>query len=86
MRTNPGYFQAIRSRRPIELAWSQEFATLQEAFAVERQLKGWGRAKKQALVAGDWDGVQVLARKLCERSFDTLAAPATQDERGLNNG
>jgi putative endonuclease len=33
-----------------------------EAFAAERKLKGWGRAKKEALIAGDWDLVSQLAR------------------------
>ncbi|SFO01117.1 tRNA/rRNA methyltransferase [Sphingomonas sp. OK281] len=47
----------------------------------ERQLKGWTRAKKEALAAGDWEAVRFLARK----SFDTglrLRSAPTQDERG----
>jgi predicted GIY-YIG superfamily endonuclease len=36
--------------------------TRDEAFAAERRLKGWDRAKKEALIAGDWDLVRVLAR------------------------
>lgn len=43
-----------RSRRPVELVWSQEFATREEALATERQIKGWGRAKKEALILNDW--------------------------------
>lgn len=42
-----------RSRRPVELVWHQEFATRCEALSAERQLKGWSRAKKKALIAGD---------------------------------
>ena len=48
-------------RLPVTLAWSQEFATREEALAAERQIKGWGRAKKEALVAGDWKRIQQLA-------------------------
>jgi len=70
-----------QSRRPVELVWSQEFASRDEAFAAERQIKGWTRAKKEALVRGDWDGVQILSRKLFMRSFDTPSSMATQDER-----
>ena len=74
-----GYTQA---RRPVHLVWSQEFAERDEAFRAERQIKGWSRAKKEALIRGDWGGVQVLARKLFVRSsFDTSPAVATQDER-----
>ena len=36
------------SRRPIELVWSQDFPNHDEAFRVERQIKGWSRAKKEA--------------------------------------
>lgn len=46
------------SRRPVELVWSQEFETREEALAAERQLKGWGRRKKEALVVGDWKTIQ----------------------------
>lgn len=49
-------------RRPVALVWSDQFPTRDEAFAAERKLKGWGRAKKEALVDGDWDRVSLLAR------------------------
>ena len=71
-----------RKRRPVTLAWSQEFCTRDEAFAAERQIKGWSRAKKEALIRGDWDGVQILSRKLFIRSsFDTPSSATTQDAR-----
>ncbi|MBD8678223.1 TrmH family RNA methyltransferase [Sphingomonas sp. CFBP 13720] len=59
-----GFTQA---RRPIALAWSETVPTREQAQAIEQQLKGWSRAKKEALIAGDWDTAQALARK----SFDT---------------
>ena len=51
-----------RSRRPVALVWSETFATREEALAAERQIKGWSRAKKRALIAGDWDFISQLAR------------------------
>jgi predicted GIY-YIG superfamily endonuclease len=36
--------------------------TRDDAFFVERKLKGWSRAKKEALIAGDWELIRVLAR------------------------
>ena len=69
-------------RRPVSLIWSQEFGERDEAFRAERQIKGWSRAKKEALIGGDWDAVQLLSRKMFLRaSFDTPPAAATQDER-----
>ena len=74
----PGY---THNRRPVTLMWSQDFPSRIEALEAERQLKGWTRAKKEALAAGDWEAVRFLARK----SFDTglrLRSAPTQDERG----
>jgi predicted GIY-YIG superfamily endonuclease len=50
------------ARRPLVLVWCESFQTRDEAFAAERRLKGWSRAKKEALIAGDWDLVSRLAR------------------------
>ena len=74
----PGYTQ---KRRPVQLVWQQDFPERDQAFAAERQIKGWSRAKKEALIKGDWDAIQLLSRKLFLRSFDTLPSAATQDER-----
>ena len=75
----PGYTQR---RRPVTLVWSQEFPDRDQAFAAERQIKGWSRAKKEALIRGDWDAIQLLSRKLfLGSSFDTPPSAATQDER-----
>jgi len=49
------------NRRPVTLMLSQPFATREEALASERQIKGWNRAKKEALIRGDWKHIQQLA-------------------------
>jgi predicted GIY-YIG superfamily endonuclease len=56
------YAGYTRSRLPVELAFMEEFASRSDAFARERQIKGWSRAKKAALIRGDWDEVSRLAR------------------------
>lgn len=55
----PGY---TATRRPVTLVFSQEVATREEALASERQIKGWSRAKKEAMMSGDWAEVSRLAR------------------------
>ncbi len=50
-----------KSRRPVALVYSQAFEHITDAIAAERQLKGWSRAKKDALIAGDFDGLKRLA-------------------------
>jgi predicted GIY-YIG superfamily endonuclease len=50
------------TRLPVQLVFSQECATRIEALGFERQIKGWSRAKKEALVRGDWGEVSRLAK------------------------
>ena len=51
------------SRRPVELVWAEDYELIIDAHSAERQLKGWSRAKKDALVRGDWALVQLLAKR-----------------------
>jgi len=51
-----------KPRRPVTLVYSQWFERMTEAFAAERQQKGWSRAKKEALIAGDFTLLPELAR------------------------
>ncbi len=55
-----------KSRRPVELVYSQEFDRITDAIAAERQFKGWSRAKKEALIGGDYERLKVLARNRTE--------------------
>ena len=41
------------SRRPVVFVWSEHFDRIVDAIAVERQIKGWSRAKKEALIKSD---------------------------------
>lgn len=48
------------TRGPVALVFSQWFDRITDAIAVERQVKGWSRAKKEALIAGDFARLQSL--------------------------
>jgi predicted GIY-YIG superfamily endonuclease len=50
-------------RLPVKLVWSAEFSTRDDAFRRERQLKGWSRAKKEALIRGDWDEIHEVVKR-----------------------
>jgi putative endonuclease len=52
----------IATRLPVELVWSQETRTREEALSAERQIKGWSRKKKEAMIRGDWEEVSRLAK------------------------
>jgi predicted GIY-YIG superfamily endonuclease len=51
------------SRRPVALVYSASFTNAADALYRERQLKGWTRAKKEALIAGDFERLRTLARR-----------------------
>lgn len=55
----PGF---TRDHLPVDLVWSEQFSTRDEAKAAERQIKGWSRAKKLALIRGDWARISDLAK------------------------
>lgn len=61
---NTGYMQSCYtySRRPVELKYFEVFTDVNQAIAREKQLMGWSRKKKQALIAQDIDKLRGLAK------------------------
>ena len=60
---NAGIYEGFtKTRRPVELVFTQEFDRITDAIAAERQLKGWSRAKKEALIRGDSQALVRLSR------------------------
>ena len=51
------------SRRPVMLVWSEHFQQITDAIAAERKIKGWSRAKKEALVRDDWSKITRLSKR-----------------------
>jgi len=51
-----------KSRRPVVLVHAIEFQRIEDAIAAERQLKGWNRSKKEALIVGDLERLTELSR------------------------
>ena len=63
-----------KRRLPVELMWSERLPTRDEALAFERRIKGWTRAKKEALIAATGRDV----------AFRTTAARTSLDFAGTN--
>src|SRR5208283_4062396 len=49
------------SRLPVTLLWSHGFSDYRDAFAFEWRIKKWSRAKKEALMQGDFDLLHLLS-------------------------
>ncbi len=69
-------------RRPVELVWSQDFPSRDEALAAEQQIKGWSRRKKEALIAGDWYDLHEAAIPPSERALRLRSGRTGGEERG----
>jgi putative endonuclease len=61
MKLSPAAYTA--SRLPVRLIYSEHFDLVADAIFAERKIKGWSRAKKEALIRGDWVSIQVLSRR-----------------------
>ncbi len=50
------------TRRPVQMVFSQKFAEPNEAIRAEKQIKGWSRKKKEALIQRNWQRLKELAQ------------------------
>jgi predicted GIY-YIG superfamily endonuclease len=68
---NQGLGAKYTARRlPVELVYSEEFASIAEAFEREKQVQNWSRSKREALIRGEYDALPELARKDFKRDSD----------------
>lgn len=51
------------NRLPVQLVFSQEFVTREEALIAEKQIQGWSRRKKEALINKDWQALSEHAKR-----------------------
>jgi putative endonuclease len=54
---NSGFYQDCYTvlKRPLELVFYYEFTNINLAIEKEKKIKKWSRAKKEALIRGDFD-------------------------------
>jgi putative endonuclease len=63
-------------RRPVSLVFHQYFERSADAVSAERQVKGWRREKKEALIRGDFVALPSLSRR-------AASPPVRPSRRGL---
>ena len=56
-------YTRLRRRRPVRLVWAAEFSRIEDAFHYEKQIQGWSRAKRVALIEGRFDALPDLASR-----------------------
>ncbi len=57
-----GFCDFTSRRRPVALMWSESFQTRLDAREAEHRIKPWSRARKEALIQGDWASLSHFAR------------------------
>jgi len=58
-----------KKRLPVVLVYVEEHSTIGKAFYREKQIQGWSRAKKEALIAGNFKDLSQLAECLNETNY-----------------
>jgi len=60
------------------LVFAVEYESIQDAFNQEKRIQGWSRAKREALIRGDFEALPMLARKDFERRRILLQAELSE--------
>lgn len=61
---NAGIYDGYTARRrPVELVFMEVYDRIVDAIAREREIKGWSRRKKEALIAFDYELLPALSRR-----------------------
>ena len=63
-----------KSRLPVELVFAESCNSPYQAMAWEKQIKGWTRAKKEALIRGDFEALVKLSKSKSNRSAELVEA------------
>ncbi|WP_394345037.1 GIY-YIG nuclease family protein [Chryseobacterium rhizoplanae] len=50
------------TRKPVKLVFYHEFNDVNQAISFEKQVKGWSRKKKEAIINNNWDLLPLLSR------------------------
>lgn len=50
-----------KKRLPVKLVYAEHYDHVADAFDREKQVQGWSRSKKIALMNSDWDRLHILA-------------------------
>ena len=67
-----------RRRLPVELVWAGDYERVDEAYAMEKRIQGWSRAKRQALIDGRTEDLTPLS----SRSWAARRARAKPCDQG----
>ena len=59
---------------PVKLVYYEEFQRIDEAFYREKQVQGWSRKKKEALINGNFDKLSRLSKNYTQYPWENVAS------------
>lgn len=70
-----------KAHLPVKLVYTEEFSRIEDAFYREKQIQGWSRKKKEALISGNFNALHKLAE--CKNA--TLASTSLSNRSNYNS-
>ena len=58
------------NKRPLDLVFCTEFNDVNQAIAFEKQVKGWSRKKKEAIINNKWEDLKTLSKCVNETTHE----------------
>ena len=74
-----------RKRLPVKLVYYEEYNRIDEAFYREKQVQGWSRKKKQALIRGRSQDLPGLSRNYTQFGKPAVASTGSATGTGSAN-
>ena len=68
------------NRRPLTLVFSQQSTDIKQTIALEKQIKGWSRKKKEAFINEEWDKLKLLSKNYTDFRFSGSNPSSTSSD------
>ena len=68
---------------PVKLVYCEEYQRIDEAFFREKQVQGWGRKKKEALINGEYGKLPQLSKNYTQFGTSTSSVPENSGSGGV---
>ena len=75
-----------KKRLPVKLVYYEEYQRIDEAFYREKQVQGWSRKKKEALINGMSDELKKLAECMNETHYKNYNADIERSRNAATGG
>jgi putative endonuclease len=65
-------------RLPVKLVYAEEYERITDAYSREKKVQNWSRAKREALINGNYEKLPPLAKKKFKKNQKTKMPPMVE--------